>query len=84
MDAIVLAIIIVAIVALWLVVNARLNRRSPELEAYPRRPDGQTTSGGRAEGSEARGSPRQARPVWRQCPDPLGKAIIMGRRTDAR
>jgi hypothetical protein len=34
------AIIAVAIVALLLVVNARLNRRSPELEDYPRKPDG--------------------------------------------
>jgi len=34
------AIIAVAIVALLLVVNARLSRRSPELEDYPRKPDG--------------------------------------------
>jgi hypothetical protein len=37
---IIVAIIIVAIVALFFVVNARLNRRSPELEDYPRKPDG--------------------------------------------
>jgi hypothetical protein len=34
------AIIAVAIVALLFVVNARLNRRSPELQDYPRKPDG--------------------------------------------
>jgi hypothetical protein len=37
---IIVAIIVVAIVALFFVVNARLNRRSPELEDYPRKPDG--------------------------------------------
>jgi hypothetical protein len=34
------AIIAVAIVALLFLVNARLNRRSPGLEDYPRKPDG--------------------------------------------
>jgi hypothetical protein len=34
------AIIAVAIVAFLFLVNARLNRRSPELEDYPRKPDG--------------------------------------------
>ena len=34
------AIVTVAIVALLFVVNARLNRRSPELEDHPRKPDG--------------------------------------------
>jgi hypothetical protein len=37
---IIVAIIVVAIVALLLLVNARLNRRSPELEDYPRKPEG--------------------------------------------
>jgi hypothetical protein len=37
---IIAAIIAIAIVALLFVVNARLNRRSPELEDYPRKPDG--------------------------------------------
>jgi hypothetical protein len=37
---IIVAILIVAIVALLFVVNARLNRRNPELEDYPRKPDG--------------------------------------------
>jgi uncharacterized protein YxeA len=37
---IIVAIIVVAIVALLFVVNARLNRRNPELEDYPRKPDG--------------------------------------------
>jgi hypothetical protein len=37
---IIAAIVAVAIVALLFVVNARLNRRSPELEDYPRKPDG--------------------------------------------
>ena len=55
---IIVAIIVVAIVALLFVVNARLNRRSPELEDTLASRMGQTTSGGRAEGSEARGSPR--------------------------
>jgi hypothetical protein len=36
----IVAITAVAIVALLLVVNARLNRRSPELEDSPRKPDG--------------------------------------------
>ncbi len=35
-----LSIIAVAIVALLLVVNARLHRRSPALEDHPRKPDG--------------------------------------------
>jgi hypothetical protein len=34
------AIVTIVIVALLFVVNARLNRRSPELEDYPRKPDG--------------------------------------------
>ncbi len=34
------AIIVVVIIALLFVVNARLNRRNPELEDYPRKPDG--------------------------------------------
>jgi hypothetical protein len=34
------AIVTVVIVALFFVVNARLNRRSPELEDHPRKPDG--------------------------------------------
>jgi hypothetical protein len=34
------AIVAAAIVALLFVVNARLNRRNPELEDYPRKPDG--------------------------------------------
>jgi hypothetical protein len=34
------AIITVAIVVLLFVVNSRLNRRSPELEDYPRKPNG--------------------------------------------
>jgi hypothetical protein len=34
------AIVTVAIVTLLFVVNARLNRRSPELDDYPRKPDG--------------------------------------------
>jgi hypothetical protein len=37
---IIAAIITVAVVALLFVVNARLNRRSPELEDYPKKPDG--------------------------------------------
>jgi hypothetical protein len=37
---IIAAIITVAVVALLFVVNSRLNRRSPELEGYPRKPDG--------------------------------------------
>jgi hypothetical protein len=37
---IIAAIIAVAIVALLFVVNSRLNRRTPELEDYPRKPDG--------------------------------------------
>ena len=37
---IIVAIIVVAIVALFFVVNSRLNRRNPELEDYPRKPDG--------------------------------------------
>jgi hypothetical protein len=41
MSAIILAaIIVIAIVALLFVINARLNRRNPELEDYPRKPDG--------------------------------------------
>jgi uncharacterized protein YxeA len=59
MRAIILAAIIaIAIIALLFVVNARLNRRNPELEDYPRKPEGSTTSGGQAAGPEARGSPR--------------------------
>jgi hypothetical protein len=59
MGAIIFAAIIAAvIVALLFVVNARLNRRNPELEDYPRKPEGFETSGGRAAGSEARGSLR--------------------------
>ncbi len=34
------AIIVIAIIILLFVVNARLNRRNPELEDYPRKPDG--------------------------------------------
>jgi uncharacterized membrane protein len=34
------AIIVIAIIVLLFVVNARLNRRNPELEDYPRKPDG--------------------------------------------
>jgi hypothetical protein len=34
------AIITVAIVVLLFVVNSRLDRRSPELEDYPRKPNG--------------------------------------------
>jgi hypothetical protein len=34
------AIIIAAIIVLLFVVNARLNRRNPELEDYPRKPEG--------------------------------------------
>jgi hypothetical protein len=37
---IIAAITAVAIVALLFVVNSRLNRRAPELEDYPRKPDG--------------------------------------------
>jgi hypothetical protein len=37
---IITAIITIVIVALLFVVNARLKRRSPELEDYPRKPDG--------------------------------------------
>jgi hypothetical protein len=41
MRAIILtAIIAIAIIALLFVINARLNRRNPELEDYPRKPDG--------------------------------------------
>jgi hypothetical protein len=41
MPAIILAAIItIAIIALFFVVNARLNRRNPELEDYPRKPEG--------------------------------------------
>jgi hypothetical protein len=41
MRAIVLAaIIVIAIIALLFVVNARLNRRNPELADYPRKPEG--------------------------------------------
>jgi hypothetical protein len=41
MRAIILAAIIaIAIIVLLFVVNARLNRRNPELEDYPRKPDG--------------------------------------------
>ena len=41
MRAIILAaIIVVAIIAVLFAVNARLNRRNPELEDYPRKPDG--------------------------------------------
>jgi len=41
MGAIILAAILAAvIVALLFVVNARLNRRNPELEDYPRKPEG--------------------------------------------
>jgi hypothetical protein len=41
MSAIILAaIVVVAIIAVLFVVNARLNRRNPELEDYPRKPDG--------------------------------------------
>jgi hypothetical protein len=39
------AITTVAIVVLLLVVNARLNPRSPELQDHPRKPDGPTTCG---------------------------------------
>jgi hypothetical protein len=51
---IIAAIIAVAIVALLFVVNSRLNGRTPELEDYLASPMGQTTSGGRAEGREAK------------------------------
>jgi hypothetical protein len=40
MRAIIVVAIVVAIVALLFVVNARLKRRNPELEDYPRKPDG--------------------------------------------
>jgi hypothetical protein len=41
MGAIILAaIIVIAIIAVLFVINARLNRRNPELEDYPRKPDG--------------------------------------------
>ena len=41
MSAIILAaIIVIAIIALLFVINARLNRRNPEQEDYPRKPDG--------------------------------------------
>jgi hypothetical protein len=40
MGVILAAIVTIVIVALLFVVNARLNRRSPELEDYPRKPDG--------------------------------------------
>jgi hypothetical protein len=37
---IIAAIIVVLILAVLFVVNARLNNRNPELEDYPRKPDG--------------------------------------------
>jgi hypothetical protein len=37
---IIAAIVIIGIVAVLFVVNIRLNRRNPELEDYPRKPDG--------------------------------------------
>ena len=37
---IIAAIIAIAIIALLFVINARLNRRNPELEDHPRKPDG--------------------------------------------
>jgi hypothetical protein len=37
---IIAAVIAIAIIALLFVVNARLNRRNPELEDYPRKPEG--------------------------------------------
>jgi hypothetical protein len=40
MRAIIVVAIVVAVVALLFVVNARLKRRNPELEDYPRKPDG--------------------------------------------
>jgi hypothetical protein len=41
MRAIIMAAnIAAAIIALLFVVNARLNRRNPELDDYPRKPDG--------------------------------------------
>jgi hypothetical protein len=41
MSAIILAaIIVIAIIALLFVINARLNRGNPELEDYPRKPEG--------------------------------------------
>ena len=41
LSAIILAaIIVIAIIAVLFVINARLNRRNPELEDYPRKPKG--------------------------------------------
>ena len=37
---IIAAIIVIAIIILMFVVNARQNRRNPELEDYPRKPEG--------------------------------------------
>jgi hypothetical protein len=37
---IIAAIIVIAIIILLFVVNARQNRRNPELEDYPRKPEG--------------------------------------------
>jgi hypothetical protein len=41
MSAIILAaIIVIGIIAVLFVINARLNRGNPELEDYPRKPEG--------------------------------------------
>ena len=41
MSAIILAaIIVIAIIVVLFVINARLNRRNPELEDYQRKPEG--------------------------------------------
>ncbi len=41
MPAIILAaIVVIAIIVVLFLVNARLNRRNPELEDYPRKPEG--------------------------------------------
>jgi len=57
------AIILAAIIALLFVINARLNRRNPELEDYPRKPDGATTCGGRAAGPPSASARWQRRPA---------------------
>jgi hypothetical protein len=54
---IIAAIITVGVVALLFVVNSRLNRRSRELEDYPKSLLGQTTCGSEADLAGAKGSP---------------------------